>query len=266
MPGNPLPTDGLVGILTDEQEKLLLEFWREFNKLVDNAPAEGSAELPDGSNQSESGGGDQKDAGKDIPKVRSVHEGLEMALMKQGQDDKAKERMKTEQELKDAKAALEKYGKNRFMATAWRTVQVRRFLRPTRPCADPSRTGRRPVRRTPLPSSQFGSRLTTTSSDFLMLKFLRARKWNVTQGVAMLCAMMKWRMESDVEKIFSLGEEGMKDAEGFIKQMSSGKTYVQGTDREGRPVVYIHVKLHRLMDQSAKALEGPSLSLVVRES
>lgn len=61
---------------------------------------------------------------------------------------------------------------------------------------------------------------------------------------------------SDVEQIVVKGEEGMQDAEGFIKQMSSGKTYVQGTDREGRPVVYIHVRLHRLMDQSAKALEG----------
>lgn len=72
----------------------------------------------------------------------------------------------------------------------------------------------------------------------------------------MFCAMMKWRLEGDVEKIVALGEEGMKDAEGFIAQMSSGKTYIQGTDREGRPVVYIHVRLHRLMDQSAKALEG----------
>lgn len=92
--------------------------------------------------------------------------------------------------------------------------------------------------------------------DVLMMKFLRARKYNVAAGVAMFCAMMKWRMESDVEKIVAKGEEGMQDAEGFIKQMSSGKTYVQGTDREGRPIVYIHVKLHRLMDQSAKALEG----------
>lgn len=70
---------------------------------------------------------------------------------------------------------------------------------------------------------------------------------------------MKWRMSGDVESIFEKGEEGMSSADGFIRQMvrsyfslvtvrcqmliivgfqqSSGKTYTQGTDRYGRPVV-----------------------------
>ncbi|SGZ26565.1 BQ5605_C024g09941 [Microbotryum silenes-dioicae] len=88
-----------------------------------------------------------------------------------------------------------------------------------------------------------------------MLRFLRARKWSGSAGVAMLCACIKWRMGGDVEKIFEKGEEGMKDAEGFIMQMETGKTYTQGTDRYGRPVVYIHVAKHRTFDQSPKALE-----------
>lgn len=37
--------------------------------------------------------------------------------------------------------------------------------------------------------------------DVLMMKFLRARKYNVKAGVAMLCAMMKWRMESVVPSL-----------------------------------------------------------------
>lgn len=44
------------------------------------------------------------------------------------QDDKAKEKMKAEQELRDAKAALEKYGRTRFMATVWRCMMVRADL------------------------------------------------------------------------------------------------------------------------------------------
>lgn len=40
-----------------------------------------------------------------------------------------------------------------------------------------------------------------------------------------------------------------------LKQMEIGKTYTQGTDRKGRPVVYIHVAKHKIFDQSAKALE-----------
>jgi hypothetical protein len=34
-----------------------------------------------------------------------------------------------------------------------------------------------------------------------------------------------------------------------------GKTYTQGTDHVGRPVIYIHVGKHRTYDQSPKALE-----------
>lgn len=74
MPGNPLPKDGTVGQLTSEQSEGLRRFWAEFYELVDNAPEHGSAELPDGSNQTGAadGGNDGKDAGKDIPKVRRI--------------------------------------------------------------------------------------------------------------------------------------------------------------------------------------------------
>ena len=47
----------------------------------------------------------------------------------------------------------------------------------------------------------------------------------------------------------------MKDSHGFIAQMSSGKTYTQGTDRYGRPVTYVHVAKHKTWDQDPKALE-----------
>jgi len=47
----------------------------------------------------------------------------------------------------------------------------------------------------------------------------------------------------------------MRNADGFIKQMEIGKTYTQGTDKYGRPIVYIHVAKHRTFDQSPKALE-----------
>jgi hypothetical protein len=69
---------------------------------------------------------------------------------------------------------------------------------------------------------------------------------------------MKWRIESGIEDLYYKGEEGMKTADGYLRQFSTGKTYAQGTgqcplvpvvlaaegrtDRMGRPVVYIHVK------------------------
>ncbi|KDE02582.1 hypothetical protein MVLG_06865 [Microbotryum lychnidis-dioicae p1A1 Lamole] len=191
-PANPLPTDGVVGRLTDRQEKDLKAAWGEFLDLIDNAPTEGNG------------------------KTTSVEVNTDKGSQPKGDDAKAAAR--AEQERADAAAAFQEYGSRRFVASFWRLVAM----------DDP---------------------------DGIMLRFLRARKWSGSAGVAMLCACIKWRMGGDVEKIFEKGEEGMKDAEGFIMQMETGKTYTQGTDRYGRPVVYIHVAKHRTFDQSPKALE-----------
>lgn len=193
----PPPTDGVVGKLTPEQLEALKGFWTELFRLLDAAPEHGSTDV------AAVGMGAQLEQsdGDKIPK-----------------DDNAKERLKAEQETRDAQEAFSQHGSLRFMNTFWRFVAM----------DDP---------------------------DQIALRFLRARKWSVTAGVAMLAACMGWRMSSDVEDIFEKGEEGMQDAEGFIKQMVIGKTYTQGTDRYGRPVVYIHVAKHRTFDQPAISLE-----------
>lgn len=49
-------------------------------------------------------------------------------------------------------------------------------------------------------------------------------------------ACMKWRIESDVEQVFKKGEEGLQDEQGFLHQLKSGKAYLHGSDRSGRPV------------------------------
>ncbi|KAK4056712.1 hypothetical protein OIO90_002264 [Microbotryomycetes sp. JL221] len=195
----PPAADGVVGKLTEQQEKDLKAFWKEFLQLIDEAPEQGAG--PKGKGSADSAPKNEKDAGKDIPK-----------------DDNAKERMKAEEERRNAEAAFAEYGSIRFMDAFWRFVSM----------DDP---------------------------DTMILRFARARKWKVSAGVAMLASCIKWRMDSDVEKIFEKGEEGMKDAEGFLMQLSSGKTYTQGTDYYGRPVEYIHVRLHKTSDQSPKALE-----------
>lgn len=70
-----------------------------------------------------------------------------------------------------------------------------------------------------------------------------------------LLACMKWRIESGVEDIFEKGEEGLQHGEGFLHQMTSGKAYLHGTDRLGRPVFYVHARMHKSSEQSPKALE-----------
>ncbi|KAG0308259.1 hypothetical protein BGZ98_008519 [Dissophora globulifera] len=92
--------------------------------------------------------------------------------------------------------------------------------------------------------------------DSLLLRFLRARKWNVTNGMTMLLKAFKWRLEDDVEEVKSKSEDDL-DAKyrGFKMQMELGKSYLHGTDKLGRPIVYINVRLHKPADQDAKALE-----------
>ncbi|KAI7939576.1 hypothetical protein MJO29_014312 [Puccinia striiformis f. sp. tritici] len=129
-----------------------------------------------------------------------------------------KDKARAEQELADVKLGLEKYGSIKFMDTFWNMVGSH----------DP---------------------------DVVVLKFLRARKWNVLAGVAMIAACLKWRIEYGVDDITYDGEEGHRKVEGFLHQYQIGKTFVQGTDRQGRPVVYINVRLHKGSDQSPKVLE-----------
>ncbi|KAI1321474.1 hypothetical protein EDD11_005165 [Mortierella claussenii] len=92
--------------------------------------------------------------------------------------------------------------------------------------------------------------------DSLLLRFLRARKWNVTNGMNMILKAFKWRIEDDIEEIKSKSEDEL-DAKyrGFKLQMEMGKSYVHGTDKMGRPVVYINVRMHKPSDQDPKALE-----------
>ncbi|KAG9322456.1 hypothetical protein KVV02_003182 [Mortierella alpina] len=92
--------------------------------------------------------------------------------------------------------------------------------------------------------------------DSLLLRFLRARKWNVTNGMNMILKAFKWRLEDDIEEVKSKSEDEL-DAKykGFRLQMEMGKSFVHGTDKMGRPVVYINVRMHKPSDQDPKALE-----------
>ncbi|KAF9376313.1 hypothetical protein CPB97_010894 [Podila verticillata] len=92
--------------------------------------------------------------------------------------------------------------------------------------------------------------------DSLLLRFLRARKWNVNNGLNMILKAFKWRLEDDIEEVKAKSEDEL-DAKyrGFKLQMEMGKSYLHGTDKNGRPVVYINVRMHKPADQDQKALE-----------
>lgn len=115
----------------------------------------------------------------------------------------------------------------------------------------------------------FWSMVKHDNPDGLMLRFLRARKWNVQNALIMLIATMHWRMQEVRvdEDVIGRGEGGAvedcassdakikKEGEDFLAQLRLGKSYLHGTDREGRPMCVVRVRLHKQGDQSASSVE-----------
>lgn len=105
--------------------------------------------------------------------------------------------------------------------------------------------------------------------DALLLRFLRARKWDVQAALIMMISTMHWRsteMHVD-DDIMIKGEEGAmkesssahpaerKEGEDFLEQMRMGKSFLHGTDKDGRPCCWVRARLHRQGEQSERSLE-----------
>lgn len=115
----------------------------------------------------------------------------------------------------------------------------------------------------------FWSMVKHDDPDGLLLRFLRARKWNVKNALIMLVAAMHWRMqEMHVDDdIIRRGEGGSledsassnaatkKEGEDFLAQMRLGKSFLHGTDREGRPMCFVRVRLHKQGEQTESSVE-----------
>ncbi|USW58988.1 Putative CRAL-TRIO lipid binding domain, CRAL/TRIO domain, CRAL/TRIO domain superfamily [Septoria linicola] len=105
--------------------------------------------------------------------------------------------------------------------------------------------------------------------DALLLRFLRARKWDVQNAMIMMISTMHWRLvEQHVDDDIMLNGEGhalresassnaaeKKEGEDFMAQLRMGKSFLHGVDKDGRPCCYVRVKLHRQGEQSEKSLE-----------
>jgi hypothetical protein len=115
----------------------------------------------------------------------------------------------------------------------------------------------------------FWSMVKHDNPDALLLRFLRARKWNVQNALIMLIATMHWRgQEMHVDDdIMRRGEGGAaedstssnaavkKEGSDFLAQTRLGKSFLHGTDKEGRPMCFVNVRLHKQGEQSEASLE-----------
>ncbi|KHO01394.1 CRAL/TRIO domain protein [Metarhizium album ARSEF 1941] len=112
--------------------------------------------------------------------------------------------------------------------------------------------------------------------DMVMLRFLRARKWDVNKALAMMLKAMNWRFKDFKvdEDIMTRGEAGaVADAESadkatktlghdFMKQIRMGKSFLHGTDRQGRILCVVRARLHKASDQCAESVEKYTTYLI----
>lgn len=92
--------------------------------------------------------------------------------------------------------------------------------------------------------------------DTIMLRFLRARKWDVTRAVAMLAGCLKWRLDTQIEEYVKGGDlKNGAEVEKFLDQQRSGKTYALGAALNEQPICYIHVRKHFTYGQPGKSMQ-----------
>ncbi len=112
--------------------------------------------------------------------------------------------------------------------------------------------------------------------DALLLRFLRARKWDVEKALVMMVSTMRWRsaevhVDDDIMKNGELGS--LNDANGsdpakkklgndFLTQMRLGKSFLHGLDKEGRPMCFVRVRLHKQGEQSEESLERYTIFVI----
>ncbi len=134
-------------------------------------------------------------------------------------DDKAKEEAKKAEEMKEMNEFIDTYGGPILRDTLWEFTKM-------------------------------------DHPDTSVLRFLRARKWDIDRALAMLAAACKFRLEKDVSGIIYKGEEGLKDVPGFMNQMRRGISYIMGsTDKMENPIYFIHVARHFTSAQKHEVLQ-----------
>eukprot|EP01135_Chromosphaera_perkinsii_P002883 Nk52_evm38s229 gene=Nk52_evmTU38s229 len=76
-------------------------------------------------------------------------------------------------------------------------------------------------------------------TDLTLLRYLRARNWNLKKAVAMLTKTLQWRNAVKINKI-SVSDPKIDSA--YLQ----GKMYINGYDKRGQPIVYL--KMHTKAD------------------
>lgn len=115
----------------------------------------------------------------------------------------------------------------------------------------------------------FWNAIKQDNPDAFLLRFLRARKWDVQKALVMLISTLRWRSQEwkvDDEIVFK-GEAAFhensksddptkkKEGEDMLHMLRIGEAYCRGKDKLGRPICYTNVRLHRIGAYCQSAIE-----------
>lgn len=75
--------------------------------------------------------------------------------------------------------------------------------------------------------------------DVTLLRFLRARKWNLPAAINMLLSTVEWRSAIGVFDLVRKGDTFIDS-----RLWESGKSFFYGTDKHGRTVIYVIARKH----------------------
>ncbi|QSS51097.1 CRAL/TRIO domain-containing protein [Histoplasma capsulatum var. duboisii H88] len=115
----------------------------------------------------------------------------------------------------------------------------------------------------------FWNAIKQDNPDAFLLRFLRARKWDVQKALVMLISTLRWRSQEwkvDDEIVFkgeaafhenSKSDDPIKKKEGedMLHMLRIGEAYCRGKDKLGRPICYTNVRLHRIGAYCQSAIE-----------
>ncbi|SCW01797.1 LAFE_0E07470g1_1 [Lachancea fermentati] len=111
----------------------------------------------------------------------------------------------------------------------------------------------------------FWDMLRTDYPDNLLLRFLRARKWDTDKAMGMIAHTLHWRLkDAQPDDVIRGGEQAAykNHEEGYVKNIELSKATIRGYDKKGRPIVLVRPKLHHASDQNEEEMKKYCLLII----